>query len=115
VSAFTSTFDLYWRTSLAAGNDPEVIGTAEGDKAILDPENILTDQEFAGLIEFGEYCTRCHVSTRPGPGGTPPLFTNFSHENIGVPANPENRSTSWPATGTRMASISWTAGWVGFS
>ena len=90
VTAFTSRFDLYWRTSIAAGNDAEDVGTAEGDKAILDPANILTDQEFAGLLEFGEYCSRCHVSTAPGPGGTPPLFTDFSYENIGVPPNPEN-------------------------
>lgn len=42
------------------------------------------------MLEFGEYCTRCHVSTEPGPGGTPPLFTNFSFQNIGVPKNPQN-------------------------
>jgi cytochrome c peroxidase len=90
VTAFSSKFDHYWRTSLAAGNDPEDIGSAQGDKTELDPLNILTDQEFAGLIEFGEYCTRCHVSTAPGPGGTPPLFTDYSFHNIGVPKNPGN-------------------------
>jgi cytochrome c peroxidase len=90
VTAFTSKFDLYWRTSLAAGNDPEKVGLADGDKAVLDPMNILTEQEFAGLIEFGEYCSDCHNSTLPGPGGTPPLFTDFSYQNIGVPKNPMN-------------------------
>jgi cytochrome c peroxidase len=90
VNPFSSKFDVYWRTSRAAGNDPEAIGTGEGEKAVLDPENILSDQEFAGLIEFGEYCARCHVSTAEGPGGTPPLFTDFSYENIGVPKNPAN-------------------------
>ncbi|MHB0956537.1 MAG: cytochrome-c peroxidase [Pirellulaceae bacterium] len=106
VTAFTSKFDRYWRTSLAAGNDPEDIGTAEGDKTVLDPENILEDQEFAGLFEFGEYCTRCHVSTVPGPGGTPPLFTNFSYQNIGVPQNPLNPfyfvSPEWNPDGTEF-------------
>ncbi|MHB8866226.1 MAG: cytochrome-c peroxidase [Pirellulaceae bacterium] len=112
VTAFTSKFDLYWRTSLAAGNDPEEIGTADGDKLVLDPEEILTDQEFAGLIEFGEYCTRCHVSTVPGPepvpgtGGTPPLFTDFSYQNIGVPQNPLNPfyfvSPEWNPDGTEF-------------
>jgi cytochrome c peroxidase len=90
VMAFTSKFDAYWRASLAAGNDPEDVGLARGDKSVLDPEGILTEQEFAGLIEFGEYCAACHTSTRPGPGGTPPQFTDFSYHNIGVPKNPEN-------------------------
>jgi cytochrome c peroxidase len=63
---------------------------AEGDKAVLDPESVLSDQEFDGLIEYGEYCAPCHVSHIPGPGALPPLFTDFSFENIGVPKNPEN-------------------------
>jgi cytochrome c peroxidase len=90
VTAFTSKFDRYWTTSLQAGNDPEDIGRANGEKGVLDPQGILTDQEFDGLIEFGEYCTQCHTSTVPGPGGTPPLFTDFSYHNIGVPKNPQN-------------------------
>jgi cytochrome c peroxidase len=90
VTAFTSKFDLYWRRSLDAGNAPEDIGLANGGKDVLDPDGILTDQEFAGLIEFGEYCSGCHTSTVPGPGNTPPLFTDFSYQNIGVPRNPDN-------------------------
>jgi cytochrome c peroxidase len=90
VNAFTSKFDLYWCACLDAGNDPEDCGLAEGDKAVLDPLGILTDQEFDGLIEFGEYCSPCHTSTEPGPGGLPPLFTDFTFENIGVPKNLEN-------------------------
>ena len=78
------------RACLDAGNDPEACGKAEGDKLVLDPLNILTDQEFDGLIEFGEYCSVCHVSHIPGPNGMPPLFTDFTFENIGVPKNPEN-------------------------
>jgi cytochrome c peroxidase len=89
VNGFSSRFDLYWRISLAAGNDPEATGLAEGAKEVLDPVGILTEQEFAGLKEFGEYCSRCHISHIPGPGGVPPLFTDFSFHNIGVPKNPE--------------------------
>lgn len=44
----------------------------------------------AAAPRSGEYCARCHVSTEPGPGGTPPLFTDYSFENIGVPRNPQN-------------------------
>ena len=90
VNQFSSKFDAYWISSILAGNDPKDIGSAEGEKEVLDPLNILTDQEFDGLIEFGEYCAPCHTSQVPGPGGLPPLFTNFTYENIGVPKNPEN-------------------------
>ncbi len=90
VSPFDSQFDVYWRACLDAGNTAEACGLAEGDKAVLDPGHILSDQEFDGLIEFGEYCSPCHVSHVPGPGGSPPLFTDFSYDNIGVPRNPEN-------------------------
>ncbi len=90
VSPFDSKFDAYWRACLIAGNDPEECGLAEGDKAALDPQGILSDKEFDGLIEFGEYCSPCHTSTVPGPNGEPPLFTDFTFENIGVPKNPEN-------------------------
>jgi cytochrome c peroxidase len=93
VNPFTSKFDFYWMSSLLAGNTPEQIGLALGDKEVLDPLNILTDQEFDGLIEFGEYCAPCHTSHRPASRGEdefPPLFTDFTYANIGVPPNPDN-------------------------
>jgi cytochrome c peroxidase len=90
VNPFNSRFDDYWNECIAAGNDPEDCGLAEGDKVVLDPLGILTEQEFDGLIEFGEYCSPCHISHEFGPGGTPPLFTDFTFDNIGVPINPEN-------------------------
>ena len=34
-------------------------------------------------------CSACHVGTR-GPGDAPPLFTDFTYDNLGVPRNPEN-------------------------
>jgi len=90
VSPFSSKFDAYWALCLSVGNDPADCGLAEGDQAILDPLGILSAQEFDGLIEFGEYCSACHTSHIPGPAGLPPLFTDFTFENIGVPRNPEN-------------------------
>jgi cytochrome c peroxidase len=89
VSAFSSRFDDYWRACLAAGNAPDACGTAEGEKVVLDPTHILTAKEFDGLIEFGEYCSACHDSTT-GTALRPPLFTDFSFANIGVPRNPAN-------------------------
>ncbi len=89
-SPFNSRFDDYWRACLAAGNSAEACGLAEGEKMVLDPGGILSEQEFDGLIEFGEYCSDCHISHVEGPGGVPPLFTNFEFDNIGVPKNPDN-------------------------
>jgi cytochrome c peroxidase len=90
VNQFSSKFDVYWADCIGAGNLPEECGLAEGDKAELDPNSVLNMKEWDGLIEFGEYCAPCHTSHIPGPGGTPPLFTDFTFENIGVPQNPEN-------------------------
>jgi cytochrome c peroxidase len=90
VNPFSSKFDLYWKVCLEADNNEEDCGLAEGDKEALDPQGIFTEQEFLGLIEFGEYCSECHVSHRSGPNGVPPLFTDFLFDNIGVPKNPLN-------------------------
>jgi cytochrome c peroxidase len=52
---------------------------------------VLTEQEAWGLELFeGEaMCSLCHPS-EPGPDGEPPLFTDFTFDNLGVPKNPEN-------------------------
>jgi cytochrome c peroxidase len=34
-------------------------------------------------------CAACHPS-QPSDDGTPPLFTDFTYDNLGVPKNPEN-------------------------
>ena len=60
------------------------------------------DAHRAGLYEFSAEeelgrqmfrgkgkCALCHVGT-PGPGAPPPLFTDFTYDNLGVPRNPEN-------------------------
>jgi len=51
----------------------------------------LTEEEQRGLALFNGKvnCASCHTSTS-GPSGQPPLFTNFTYENVGVPKNPEN-------------------------
>ena len=53
----------------------------------------LTEQERRGLELFEDEekgnCAACHPS-RPGADGTPPLFTDFTYDNLGVPRNPEN-------------------------
>ena len=70
VNPFSSKYD-YWLAGMAA----------------------LTAQEEWGRQLFNDplkgNCAACHIST-PGPNGEPPLFTDFSYDNLGVPRNPEN-------------------------
>jgi cytochrome c peroxidase len=51
----------------------------------------LSAQELRGLALFNDpargNCAGCHPSAR-GPGGAPPLFTDFTYDNLGVPRNP---------------------------
>lgn len=59
----------------------------------LKGEAELTEQEKRGLLLFDDetkgVCFMCHPSS-PGPDGTPPLFTDHTYDNLGVPKNPEN-------------------------
>jgi cytochrome c peroxidase len=51
----------------------------------------LTKEEKQGLNLFKSKgkCANCHVLD-PGPNGEPPLFTDFTYDNLGVPRNPDN-------------------------
>jgi cytochrome c peroxidase len=53
----------------------------------------LTEQELRGLALFEDRgkgnCASCHPS-RPTPDGQPPLFSDHSYDNLGVPRNLEN-------------------------
>lgn len=53
----------------------------------------LSSQERRGLDLFEREdkgnCAACHTS-RPAADGSPPLFTDFSYDNLGVPKNPNN-------------------------
>jgi cytochrome c peroxidase len=48
----------------------------------------LTSEEASGLELFNSKCASCHISESIGE--TPPLFTDFTFDNLGVPVNPEN-------------------------
>jgi len=48
----------------------------------------LTSEEASGLELFNSKCASCHISESIGE--TPPLFTDFTFDNLGVPINPEN-------------------------
>ena len=53
----------------------------------------LSEQERNGLELFEDEdkgnCAACHPS-QPDVDGTPPLFTDFTYDNLGIPRNPEN-------------------------
>ena len=50
----------------------------------------LTKEEKKGLNLFKSKgkCAKCHI-VDPGPNGEPPLLTDFTYDNLGVPRNPE--------------------------
>lgn len=60
----------------------------------------LSRQEKRGLELFEAEkkgnCAACHPS-RPSENGTPPLFTDFTYDNLGVPRNPESPFYLLPA------------------
>ena len=72
VNAFTSKYDYYL-------NNPK--------------KYPLTKQELRGLRLFVDKkkgnCAACHPSGPDSHGG-PPLFTDFTYDNLGFPRNPEN-------------------------
>ena len=54
--------------------------------AYLKKQIQLTSSEKKGLELFNQKCSGCHTST--SAGGTAPVFSAFTYENIGVPSNP---------------------------
>jgi len=48
------------------------------------------------LFEGKGKCAECHPAKR-GPKGAPPLFTDFTYDNIGMPKNPKNPFYAMPA------------------
>ena len=66
--------------------------------AYLKGEASLTATEKKGLevFEGKGQCANCNTS-RPGPKGEPPLFTDFTFDNIGIPRNPDNPWYIMPA------------------
>ncbi|MCU0809497.1 MAG: c-type cytochrome [Thiobacillaceae bacterium] len=57
----------------------------------------LTEQELRGMELFEREdkgnCAACHPNTpdQDGNAGVPPLLTDFTYDNLGVPKNPDNR------------------------
>ncbi|HEU4733399.1 MAG TPA: cytochrome c peroxidase [Kofleriaceae bacterium] len=63
-------------------------------------ELVLDEAERRGLAIFEDpargNCASCHPS-RPGPDGTPPMFTDFGYANLGIPKYMNNKFYEQPA------------------
>jgi cytochrome c peroxidase len=63
-------------------------------------EVALTEPEQRGLAIFEDpargNCASCHPS-RPGPDGSPPMFTDWSYGNLGIPKYGNNKFLIQPA------------------
>ena len=79
------------RSIAAYERSPEVNPFTSKYDYFLAGQATLTDQEMMGLTLFegAAMCSACHLS-QPGPNGEPPLFTDFTYDNLGTPANPDN-------------------------
>ena len=87
VNPYSSKFDDFWRKATSSGLKVESIDAANMNRF---KGMGLNDEELTGLMLFnttGE-CAECHMLT-PENGG-PPVFTDFTYDNLGVPGNPKN-------------------------
>ncbi len=87
VNPFNSKFDDFWYNTKAKGLDVESIDESNWKKY----KNLgLEEVELEGLMLFNTkgLCSECHVLT--SFDGKPPVFTDFTYDNLGVPKNPEN-------------------------
>lgn len=94
VNPFSSKFDVVWRRAKSAGKDVTAIDELNWE----DYKNLgLDDNEVKGFMLFitkGQ-CANCHV-LEESSDRKPPVFTDFTYDNIGVPRNPENHFYSMP-------------------
>ncbi len=87
VNPFNSKFDDFWRAARSKGLD---VATIDEDNLAKFKDLGLDEEELRGLMLFNTQalCSACHVMT--SENGKPPLFTDFTYDNLGVPKNPEN-------------------------
>jgi cytochrome c peroxidase len=85
------TYERIARSIAAYEKSPEVNPFSSKYDYFLAGMAELTAQEAWGLelFEGKAMCNACHIS-EPGSGGEPPLFTDFTYDNLGVPKNPVN-------------------------
>lgn len=91
------TYERIGRSIAAYEKSAEVNPFSSKYDFYLEGEATLTAQEEWGLelFEGKAMCSACHIS-EPGPSGEPPVFTDFSYDNLGIPKNPMNPFYSMP-------------------
>ena len=114
---FTSKYDFYLESCLLAGGEMDACAQGTGPVALTVAQRIFTPKELHGMELFmgennndgamdpgeGAMCSACHLAEwtkDPGnvvvpawaPAGyVPPILTDFTFDNLGVPKN-----TAWP-------------------
>ncbi len=116
---FNSKYDYYLQACLAAGGDMHQCAVGAGPVAATVGQKIFSKKEWHGMQLFmaennnngilepgeGAMCSACHVADwipaddyklsvvvpdwAPA-GWIPPVFTDFTYDNLGVPKNPDN-------------------------
>jgi len=84
-------YDCVGLALAAYEGSPEVNQYSSKFDAYLAGKGDLTPEEKEGLSLFKSQgkCANCHV-LEPGPNGEPPLFTDFTYDNLGIPRNKDN-------------------------
>ncbi len=97
VGDVAGTYERIAHSIAAYERSPEVNPYSSKYDYYLDGQVELTAQEAWGLelFEGKAMCSACHLS-EPGSGGEPPLFTDFTYDNLGVPKNPGNPFYTMP-------------------
>lgn len=101
---FTSKYDAYLEECLGNSGDPDDCAQGVGAEASDAASNVFSVEEWYGLQLFMDdraMCSACHVAEWSAPqdgvvvptwapeGMVPPLFTDFTFDNLGVPKNIE--------------------------
>lgn len=87
VNPYSSKFDDFWRNIQEEGLDAADVDESNWERY----RNLgLDDDEVRGLAIFNTtgLCAECHVLD--SVDGRPPVFTDFTYDNLGVPRNPDN-------------------------
>jgi cytochrome c peroxidase len=87
----TQAYEYVGRSIAAYERSQEVNPFTSKYDAYLKKQAKLTAQEARGLHLFHgkARCANCHLH-KPGKDGEPPLFTDFTYDNLGIPKNPAN-------------------------
>lgn len=93
VNPFSSKFDDFWRRT----RSKKLEAAAIDENNWKEFKNLgLDEKELQGLMLFNTKgkCAECHILT--SDNGEPPLFTDFTYDNLGVPRNPKNPFYTMP-------------------